>query len=226
MKKVFTAIVVLVLFLFGVSPVFAATIRLDPHSSYYPDPIMLSSPATFSVDVTSGGDPTSNPHIFLVMSKSSFNGLSGDVTVDWFGGDTSISAWNGPESLNSLGLPTGVLVHSGTLYNVATLQDHLFKNDPTEEPIYWAFKPILDGADLTGTPQEFTVTLPSDDPRMLVYVLGKHGETGTDDPFNNRVPPTQPGLVVPEVATLILTASSFGGLALFALIRRRLSITR
>jgi hypothetical protein len=226
MRKVVLAISVLVLILFGVSPVLAATIRLDPHSSYYPDPIMLESPATFSVNVTAGGDPTSNPYIFLVMSQSSYDGLSliEDTTVTWPSAISPViiakGDWIGPESDNSLGLPTGESVDSGTLYNVATLQDHLFKNDPPEEDIWWAFEPILDGADLTATPQDFTVTLPSSAPRMLVYVLGEYGET---ESFNNRVPPTQPGLVIPEVGTLILMASSFGGLiALYALKRKRI----
>ena len=234
MRKIAISITVVVLFLFAVSPVFAATIRLDPHSSYYPDPVMLDSPATFGVSVTGAGDPTSDPYIFLVMSESSYDGLSlsDDTTVTWSDAVATViiakGDWIGPETDNSKGLPTdsSYSVHSGTLYNVATLQDHLFENEASEEPIYWAFAPILDGADLTATPQDFTVTLPSDEPRMLVYVLGKQGETGANDPFNNRVPPTQPGLVIPEVGTLILAAASFGGLAIYALGRRKLSIIR
>jgi len=53
---------------------------------------------------------------------------------------------------------------------------------------------------------------------MLVYVLGK---TDGNTVFNNRVPPTIPGFVVPEPAAIAAAATSFGALAAYALIKRK-----
>lgn len=214
-----------------VVPVFASgvgTIRIEPHGSYYPEPIMLLSPATFNVSVQPGGDPTCDPHLLLVMTSDSYNGLTGDVTVNWTDlVDLTVTAWS-METVNENKVPSGVPIASGTGYTVAALKDHL----NTSDPIYWNFSRILDGSSLTQEKQDFTVVLPSSDPRMLVYVLGKPGEyvngaivcPGSEAEFNNRVPPTHPGFVVPELGTIFLAGSSFGGLALYALRKKRLKL--
>jgi len=198
------------------------TIRIEPYSEGYPDPIMLSSPATFNISVQPAADPTCSPHIFLVMTNSCYQGLTGDVTVDWPGGatpDLTITTWT-EEWNNSAKVPPEA---GGIGYTVALLQSHL----ATSESIYWAFKPFLGGAQLNQTKQEFTVTLPSTDPRMLVYAFGKIAVgnpptcPGPTAPFDNRVPPTQPGLVVPELATILLAAAPFGAFALYAFKRKR-----
>jgi hypothetical protein len=214
MKKAIIAFGMLALLFLVVQPVFAATIRLDPHGSYYGEPTMVDSPATFQVYVTAGGDPTTDPHILLVMTESCFNGLTGDVTVTWgaTGLLTITKAEFAPASVLSDKVPPEA--DSGNGYTVAALKDHL----ATDVPVYWAFGAILDGAELTQTPQSFTVTLPSSDPRMMVYVLGKYGET---DLFNNRVPPTQPGFVVPEAATIFLAASSMMALGVVYAYKRK-----
>ena len=187
-------------------------IRLDPHGSYYPEPVMLESPATFGVYIQSGPDAL-DPHIFLVMTQSCYNGLTADVTVDWEGGatpDLTITAWTMADD-NGDKVPPGCL--SGVAYTVASLKDHL----GTDEPVYWAFEPFLAGP-ITETPQNFTVTLESTDPRMMVYALGKaEGE----ELFTNKVPPTQPGFVVPEVATVLLAAASLSALGVYTLLRKR-----
>jgi hypothetical protein len=54
---------------------------------------------------------------------------------------------------------------------------------------------------------------------MLVYVLGKSSLTATL--FDMKVPPTQPGLVVPEPSVLLAIIGSFGALALYAFKRRK-----
>lgn len=201
------------------------TIRIEPHSSYYPVPIMLSSPATFNISVMPSGDPTCDPHILLVMTNDTYNELSGPATVSWTGGTLTITSWNGPETSNGKKIP----VDNSVGYTVASLKDHL----KTVGPVYWAFESFLGSAPLTQTEQEFTVTLPSTAPnlRMLVYALGKIGkydkETGNiicpspDASFDNRVPPTQPGLVVPEIATIILATASFSAFAIYGVVRRK-----
>jgi len=229
MKKITLCLLIFPLILAAIPQVRASgqgTIRIEPHSSYYPLPMMISSPATFNISVVPGGDPTLDPHIFLVMTKDTYNGLSGSVTVNWTGGGIlTISSWNGPETDNSKKIP----VDNSVGYTVASLKDHL----NTLGPIYWAFEPFLGGAPLTQIKQKFTITLPSSatNPRMLVYALGKIGEydekTGTilcptpNDSFNNRVPPTKPGLVVPELATILLAAASFGAFAIYGVTRKK-----
>lgn len=229
MKKITLCLLIIPLILAMIPQVKASgqgTIRIDPYSEKYPLPIMLSSPATFNISVMPSGDPTLDPHIFLVMTKDTYNGLSGPVTVDWAGGGIlTISSWNGPETDNSKKIP----VDNSVGYTVASLKDHL----NTLGPIYWAFKPFLDGAPLTQIKQKFTITLPSSatNPRTLVYALGKIGEydkrTGTilcptqNDSFDNRVPPTKPGLVVPELATILLAAASFSALAIYGVAHKR-----
>jgi hypothetical protein len=176
---------------------------------------MVQSPATFTVYIQSG-DAATDPHIFLVMTEDSFNGLTGAVTVDWPGGatpDLTIAAvdWTFEDDPSDK-IPLGT--DPGTGYTVASLQSHL----GTTDGIYWVFKPFLSGP-ITTTPQSFTVVLPSTDPRMLVYALGKSGETTL---FNNRVPPTIPGFVVPEATPLILMGISFGAVALYAFKRKNI----
>jgi hypothetical protein len=212
------------------------TIRIEPHGSYYGEPIMLSSPATFSISVMPSADPTCDPHIFLVMTNTSYQALTGVVTVEWTGdgvADLNITTWT-METDNGVKVPPGAV--EGASYTVASLRDHL----DTSEAIYWAFESFLGaGAYLTQVPQEFTVTLPSTEPRMLVYALGKIGyyscSTGTgerplgllDCPvcptglFDNNVPPTMPGFVVPEPSTALLAVASFSAFALYAFKRRR-----
>lgn len=192
-------------------------IRIDPHGSYYPEAVMLSSPATFTVYVESGGDAY-DPHIFLVMTESSYNGLTGDVTIDWGDGpspDLTITSWN-METDNSVKVPPDT--DSGVGYTVASLKDHL----DTDGPIYWAFEPFLDSS-ITETPTEFTVMLPSDSPRMMVYALGKAEET--DTLFSNRVPPTQPGFVIPEVGTLLMALASLSAFVIYGIKRGKKSNT-
>ena len=186
----------------------ASLIRIDPAL-----PVMTESPATFSVYLQSGDDATT-PHIFLVMTEECFNGLTGSVTVDWPGGSTPdltilAADWN----LDSNGGKVPLGADSGTGYTVSSLKSHL----GTTDGVYWVFKPFLAGP-ITETPKSFTVNLPSTKPRMLVYALGKSGDTSL---FNNRVPPTLPGFVVPEAAPLIAMGMSFAAVGLYAIKRRK-----
>ena len=194
------------------NPVFGqvGTIRIEPHGSYYPDPIMLSSPATFNISVQRSADPTTDPHILLVMTNSCYHGLTDDVNVTWTGG---FIAFPKPWTEVNTGYvpPTGTV--PGVRYQVSGLKDHL----NTSDSVWWAYGPFL-ADDITQTKQEFTVTLPSTDARMLVYAIGKTGET---ELFNNRVPPTMAGFVVPELGPVLLALASFSAFALFAIRRRR-----
>jgi len=156
-------------------------IRIEP-----PLPIMTESPAEFKIYVQNG-DTANDPHIFLVMTESCHAGLTGDVEVSWEGGSITITNWY-PEPEDKKIPPNA---KNGANYTIASLKSHL----ETSGPIYWAFEPILSGA-LTTVPVNITVTLPSTDPEMLVYIMGK---SNGSELFDMRVPPTIPGFVVPEI---------------------------
>lgn len=192
-------------------PAYAATIRIDPHSSTYPNAVMLSSPATFNISDVSKTDY--DPHILLVMTVASYDGLSGDVVVTWTGG--SITFHKTDFTLATFGggnkIPPGVTAD----YTVASCADHL---GVSGNDVYYAFGPFL-ANEIDSTKQEFTVTASSTALRMLVYAIGREGSPTA--PLNNKVPNTQPGLVVPEIATLILAASPFAAFGLYAFKRRR-----
>lgn len=224
--KLISLSIAIIVFAMVISPAFAqGTIRLEPHGSYYGQPVMLNSPATFYVNVTgAASNPTKDPHIFLIMTETSYNSLTGNVAVNWtYNGPKSvtITTWH-KETVNSVKVPPNT--ESGTGYTVASLRSHL----NTSEPIYWAFESILSGKDLTFTPKAFTITLPATKPRMLVYVLGKVC-TDIDSfsiecetcKFNNRVPPTQPGFVVPEPTTIATAGMSLVALASYAIVKRK-----
>jgi len=192
-------------------PAYAATIRIDPHSSGYPNAVMLSSPATFNISDVSKTDY--NPHILLVMTVASYNGLSGDVVVTWTGGSITFHKTN--FTLATFGggnkIPPGVTAD----YTVASCADHL---GVSGNDVYYAFGPFL-ANEINSTKQEFTITASSTALRMLVYAIGS--KDSPTAPLNNNVPPTQPGLVVPEIATLILAASPFAAFGLYAIKRRK-----
>jgi len=195
------------------------TIRIDPFW-----PVMLESPADFTIWVQGAGDPTSDPNILLVMSADSWNGLTGNVVVSWSGGSVSFTKaeFAGIQE-NSVKVPLSGTTPGGC-YTVASLKDHLSYglSEPisASETIYWGMKPFLSG-DLTGTPQAFTVAFTSTHPRMLVYALGK---TEGSDLFDNKVPPTRPGFIVPELGPILLVLASFGAFAVYAIRRRKASI--
>jgi hypothetical protein len=192
-----------------VSPVLAVgvgTIRITPAL-----PIMLSSPATFSVDVQQGS--SYDPHLLLVMTDACYDGLSGNVLVTWTGGSVSFAIADF-ESANTGSIPDDIPMFTGADYTVASCKSHL----GTSEQIWWADKPFLAGP-ITTTPTSFTITFSSTSPKMLVYAVGMSSETGTE--FDMKVPPTIPGFVIPELATLLLALGSFGALALYVVKRKK-----
>lgn len=210
---------------FVVVPVFADSIRISPHGDYWGS-VMLATPATFYANVTNSNDAgTYDVHLLMVIPQSCYDSLTGTVTVDWDAGSNgegswtagtasvAIGDWIGPETENGKKLPP----EAKNGYTVASLQDHLLP----EEPLYYAFVAILDGAKLEvqdpGIP--FTVTLPADTPKMGLWLIGKN--PGSDE-LDNQTPTTSPGFVVPELTTILLAGSSFCGFALYALKKKGL----
>jgi hypothetical protein len=213
MKKIVFISLAVIALLAIAGPVFAATIRIDPHSSTYPNPVMLTSPATFKISDVSKTDY--DPHILLVMTVASYNGLSGDVVVTWSGG--SLTFHKADFKLASFGggnkIPPGVA--NSAEYTVASCADHL---GVSGHDVYYAFGKFLANP-ITSTKQEFTITASSTALRMLVYAIGR--ECSPTAPLNNKVPNTQPGLVVPELVPALLSLGSFSALGVYAIKRRR-----
>jgi hypothetical protein len=178
---------------------------------------MLSSPATFNVSTESPEHTAYNPVILLVMTNGSYQGLTGDVLVEWDGGSRSFAKGDFTSVVdNSEKIPPGTTPEAG--YTVASLKEHVGINGTADNTLWYANGSFLSNP-ITSEPQEFTVTLPSTAPRMLVYVLGSSSENpGVLDMF---VPPTQPGFVVPDLATILLASASFSAFALYALKRRK-----
>lgn len=202
-KRVLLSLVVLLIA--SVSPVFATggtgEIRIQPAL-----PIMLSSPATFSISVTAG--TSYDPQILLVMTDACHQGLTGNVVVTWTGGSVSFAPTDfKSDNTNGDKVPTSGTTN-GASYTVASCKDHLGVTDA----IWWAQMPFLSGP-ITTTPTEFAITFSSTNPKMLVYALGKSSNTGTD--FDMKVPNTIPGLVTPELGPLLLALASFGALGLY-----------
>jgi hypothetical protein len=221
-SKISMAIISVLVLSFVVVPAFADTIRISPNGDYWGS-IMLASPATFYANVTgSNGAGTHDVNLLLVIPKSCYDALTDTVTVSWAAGSNTLTlggwtagsvdvTWTGAVSDNGVKLPPTAL--NG--YTVASLKDHL----DTDEAIYWAFVPILDGAilmDDDGIP--FTVTLPSDEPKMGLWLIGQNPDSNE---FDNQTPTTQPGFVIPELSTIFLATSSLIAFALFVQLRKK-----
>lgn len=200
-------------------------LRIEPHGSYYPLPVMLKSPATFNI--TAIDKKTVHcPNILLVMTNASYQGLTGDVTVEWDGGSTSFSKadFTAVSDNNAFVPPSGTT--KGARYRVSSLKEHIGVNGTADDTLWYVYGPFLSGP-VTQTPQKFTVTLPSTNPRMLVYAIGKiFGPSGLFDTmccweFNTRVPPTQPGFVVPDLTPILLATAAFSAFGLYSIKRRK-----
>jgi hypothetical protein len=169
------------------------TIRIDPNWEDNEPVLLENGVAEFEIYVTE--HPVSHAKLFLVITEDCFDGLTGDVEVDW-NGPVGLSDWEAADS--------GKIPDEYSVYTVASLRDHI--GVPSNEPIYWALTEIEQP--ITQTPDTFTLTLPSTTPRMLIYAIGGNS------PFDNKVPPTRPGFVIPEIplGTISSIAAMVGSL--------------
>lgn len=185
-------------------------IRIDPAI-----PRVVSSPAEFTIWVQNG-ETAYDPHIFLVMTQTSYDSFSGNVRVSWVDGVVAgyVDLWKEVDWTMASGsdkLPPGTTPGAG--YTIASLKSHLSE---TTEDIWWAFAPILENP-LDGTNKTITITFPATSPHMIVYILGRSTENGDlyDTEYDMKVPPTIPGgFLIPEVpygtiATLITMLGAF-----------------
>lgn len=233
MRRLILAVVVMALLALIASPltVQACTgeatgaLRITPHGSYYPQPIMLSSPATFNITAIDN-KKVCNPNILLVMTNASYQALTGDVMVEWEGGSINFPKANftAVSDNDAYVPPSGA--SKGARYRVSCLKDHIGVEGTADDTLWYVYGPFLSRC-VNQTAQEFTVTLPSTKARMLVYAIGKITCVGSfsiscwDYDFDTRVPPTQPGFVVPDSAPVLLALASFSAFGVYAIKRRK-----
>ncbi len=184
-------------------------------------PLTVNTPALFNISTTPASDPTYDPHILLAMTVACYNGLT-DVVVSWTGGsitfaksDFQLLAGSPPPKVPSDAV-------SELQYDRSNLATHL--GEAGSANVYWAMAPFLGGAQLHATAQEFTVTVHSTSPKMLVYALGK--ASATDTKLNRWVPPTNPGFVVPELGPILLASASMIALGLYAATRKKTTLLK
>jgi hypothetical protein len=124
------------LFMLFVSGAYAACpggeLLINPHGSYYPLPIILSSPATFTIESINSTTGIF-PNIVLVMSKASFDGLTGPVIVEWTGtsGQSNQSIFPKPSfqaATNGFVPDQTVTPFDSGRYNVSKLKERLGVN--------------------------------------------------------------------------------------------------
>jgi hypothetical protein len=222
------AIITLVLLLASIPVVIAQTggLRIDPAW-----PVMVGSPAEF--EVWSQTSPSYDTVMDFVVSEDCYNGMADvgpviEVTYDpGTGVETIISISKALFSAytdNADKYPDFTNVDEGAKYTIASLKDHLSYGLSVpigaDDTIYIA-NAYLDHEDfdpLGLEPKEVTVTLDSTAPRMLIYM---HGKSEGSENYDLKVPPTNPGFVVPEVATILLAGASFAGFGLYAIKRKR-----
>jgi hypothetical protein len=102
---------------------------------------------------------------------------------------------------------------------VSDLKQRLGVNGTSQDTLFYNFGPFLGGSAIGRIPREFTVTLPSTHPRMLVLAIAR---SGVCTPFfNMRVGPCKPGFIVPEPAPILMATASIAALGLFAIKRRK-----
>lgn len=188
-------------------------IRIEPHAFDPPDPVILPSPATFTLSVVE--HTAHKPYILLVISEDCYEALGGEkVTISWdwaaYCPPVSIEVWTW--------IKDGWVPPKddfGKVYQAKSLRSHLFgmveEDIPDDEGIWYAYIKLGDPCDIIGEIEEgdeytFTVTVPGTSPRCLVYAFG----------CDSKVPPTRPGFIVPEytLGTIMAVVSMMAALML------------
>ena len=194
---------------------------ITPHGSFYPLPIMLSSPATFTIEAKAPLT-ISNPNIVLVMTNACHAGLTGPIVVTWIGksGQSNESVFQNWDPISTGYVPSSIVTpYDAGRYNVTFLKECLGVNGTQDDTLWYNFGSFLAGSPIGQTPRSFTVTLPSKNPRMLILAVGLSGVCTRF--FNSRVPPCRPGFIVPEVPPILIAMASFAAVGLYAVKRKR-----
>jgi hypothetical protein len=197
-KHIIITAIVLLISMGLATPVFAAQVNIFPP---YPT---KSSTGIFTANANK---ETTNVYVLLVMTKTSYDALTGTVNVAWTNenggtaGNKDATTWYGPINDGSVKLPESSKIAplyfgsgTGGGYTTSSCRDHLGVSNT--EALYYAWIPTT--MILSNTLVTITITLPSGSPNMLVYLAGQTSSASTNE-INTRIPPTNGGLfVVPE----------------------------
>ena len=184
-------------------------------------PVMVGTSYTFDVWAQTGD--VYDVQVLCVITQECYDGMPDHpttaVTVDGATGDTLTKDDFNDVTLNSADVPPGATAP----YQAASLKDHLDYGLAVPlgagDTIYCALSEVVFDP-LTGTHQDLDVTLDSTEPRMLVYLIGN--AVDNSGALDVRVPPTNPGFVIPEVAigSIMAAAAMFAALGLFVYKRK------
>jgi hypothetical protein len=185
-------------------------------------PLAVESPADY--DVWSQGGSSYDVNVLLVVTEECYDGMpdppTSAITIEHDGYTLEILKTDFMAVTDGYVPPSGTT--EGARYQVSALKDHLDYglSEPLgpEDTIYWVMAPLADPDfdPLTSTHQEITVTVDSTEIRMLVYLLGK--STDGAELFDQRIPPTPSGFVIPQIpfGTIAAAGAMFAALGIFA----------
>ena len=207
----------------------AHTIKVIPvGSTKTGEPLVTTTPADLMIFHTGNG-PIKNVWLLIVLNEPTYNALN-QITINgtqfMTKGDFELVTTQKIPRI----LPNSATGYPGSLcrYNVAAIKDNM---DETGNKIYYGVKFFL--PQITTVPKYFTLAVELDssaDLKALVLALGRYDlcseqcyriECVCYEPFNRCSSFSKSTLVVPEIATLAITASPFGALGLFAIKRRK-----
>ncbi len=133
--------------------------------------LALSTPVTFSIAFDCPNS-ANFPNILLVMTKTSYEGMIGPILVNWTGGSTSFAKTDFQAADNGYIPPQTVTSYDSGRYGLSELREHLGADDTANDSLYYVFRPFLSGS-IGRTAQTFNLTLPSENPRMLVLTIAR-----------------------------------------------------
>jgi len=198
----------------------AANIRVIPVGGVHTgEPIITKSPANIIIFSTSGAhSPITNVWLILSINKDTYDHLVSiitDITTSFAKSDfaEAVEAKIPPEAASP------PYPGSKDQYEVSAIKDAL----GTTDKIYYAYK-AFDISTITTTPQTFTLTVNAPGVtkmRVLVLAIGydESLDTKGDGVFNQKTPYSGSTLVIPEIATLALIASTFSALGIYGIKR-------
>lgn len=211
----------------------AANIRIIPIDSVETgEPLITTTPAKLIIFCV-GHTPVKNIWLLITINKPTYDALSNITAVTENNLNTAIleqqdftpipaneSPRIPPQEPNENYEPPYPGCQFTNTYETSTIRDKL---DAKRQDIYYAHKFFLN--QITKTPQNLTLTInlnqPTTNLKALIMALGQWPQN-YDGPFNERSQYSGTTLIViPEIATILLTAASITALGTYTIKRRK-----
>lgn len=212
------------------------TIKVVPEGSTETgEPIVTQSPANLIIFQTGKG-PIKNVWLLIVLNRPTYDNLA-SITINAATFMTKADFHRVTDKKIPSTLPNIRTGYPGSQcqYEVSAIRDKM--DQKKSDTIYYGVKFFL--AEITTTPTHFTLAVQltsTAELRALILALGRYDSCDGHDcfrigcfeiecrrcePFNACSSFSNSTFVVPEIATLALTASPFGALGLIAIKRRK-----